>query len=88
MSMYHFRVIGLPKDADFDAMPFGRQLEHLRAIEAFKLTAKSVHVSRKRTTFKKALADFKRLYKPKQYFCRNTETSYSYDDSFEVWYTL
>ncbi len=83
---YVFKIDGLPKDTAYNAMPFGRQIEYRHAIEAFKASAQKTWVSSKRKSTASALAEFKRLYKPTQYFFVNHDGPGYHDDSFEVWY--
>jgi len=75
------------KCKDFNNLPFGRQIEYFRQIEAFKQTAKKVHICQKRRSTGAALKEFKELYQPKFFFCKNTEGPNYKDDSIEVFYT-
>ena len=75
------------KDKEFNTLPFGRQIEYFRKIEEFKQAAKSVHISQKRRTTNSALKEFKNLYKPKFFYCNNTEGLNYKDDSIQVFYT-
>ena len=52
------------KASDFNNLPFGRQIEYFRQIEAFKQTAKSVHICQKRRSTAAALKEFKDFKKP------------------------
>jgi hypothetical protein len=81
-----FKIAGLPTDKAFAGMVFGRQIEHLRAIEAFKATAKSVHISQKRRTNAAAIREAVTLYGAKQYYCQFEDSSTCRDDSFQFWY--
>lgn len=83
---YIFSISGLPKDADYNRLPFGRQIEYRHDIDAFKTSAKSIHVSAKRRTNKSAFAEFKRLYQPAEWFYIDRDESMRHDDSFQVWY--
>lgn len=83
---FHIPSIGI-KDKDFNALPFGRQMEYFRKIDTFKSSAKSTHISQKRQSFSKALKEFKDLYKPAAYYCRVKTGSNWHDDSIEIWYS-
>lgn len=84
---YRFKIDGMPKDSAFNSMPFGRQMEYRGLISAFKARAKSVHISQKRKSTAAALADFKKLYQPHEYFLMDTSGPGYRDDSIQVWYT-
>ena len=74
-------------ETQFKGMPFGRQIEYIRKIEEWKKSAKSTHLSQKRTSYLKAIRDFCRLNDVAEYFCEfHNEPTY-WDDSFEFWYT-
>lgn len=80
-----FKVDGVP--SNLEHMPFGRQIEFFRIIETFKQQAKSIFVDMKRRTPAKAIAEFKKLYEPKQFFCSYHDEPNYRDDSFQMWYT-
>lgn len=72
--------------SDFSNLPFGRQIDYWKIIKSFQEKAKSTWLSKKHRSHKAALAEFKKVYSPKEYFCKiNADKDY-YDDSFEVWY--
>ena len=83
---FNLPTLGI-KDKDFNTLPFGQQLEYFRKIEEYKKSAKSVHISQKHRSTSKALKEFKDLYQPKSFFCKNTEGEWYKDDSIEVFYT-
>lgn len=68
-------------------MPFGRRIEHLRAIADWKLFAKSGWVSMKRVSSAKAVKDAIRLYGAVEYYCEFHDEDGYRDDSFQFWYT-
>ena len=80
------KIDGLPTESAYNALPFGRQIEHRRTIEAFKAKAKSIHFSAKHKTTAAAFKEFKKLYRPTQWFLINRDSQTYHDDSFEVWY--
>lgn len=84
---YIFKIDGMPKDTTYNSLPFGRQLDHRNAIEAFKASAETIHYSAKHTTTKKGFQDFKKLYLPTQWFLVDKDGPYYHDDSFQVWFT-
>ena len=84
---YIFKITGLPKDTAFNALPFGRQMEHRAAIDAFKASARSIHFSAKRVSTRAGFREFKALYRPTQWFLIDRDAHLYHDDSFEVWYT-
>ena len=63
---------------------FGQQIEPLKKINAFinDPATQSVWLSAKRKSFRTAMAEFKRLYKPTQFYTRHRPE----DDSFQVFY--
>lgn len=79
------KVNGIPKN--LDSLPFGQQIDHLRKIEAFKSTAKSVHLSQKRKSYKTALREFLSLNpEVKEYFAKFLCGQFEKDDSFQLFY--
>jgi hypothetical protein len=83
---YRFKISGLPKDKEFELMPFGRQIEHFKSIEAFKQSAKKGWVSMKRISSAKAVKEAIKLYEAKEYYCVFYDCPNYRDDSFEFWY--
>lgn len=81
-----FKIKGLPTHQQLEAMPFGRQIEHLRSIKSFKATAKSVHISMKRRSAASAIREAKALYKADQYYCEYWDLTDYRDDSVEFFY--
>lgn len=82
-----FKINGLGiTDKQYDALPFGRQIEYAKKIEAFKASAKSVHISQKRKSHAAAWKEFKELYNPTEWFTTYLDGPTARDDSFEVWY--
>lgn len=73
-------------DKQYSAMPFGRQIEYRREIEAWKAGAKVVHISQKRRTSAAAMKEFRGLYQPKEYFTTFSDQPNYRDDSFVVFY--
>jgi hypothetical protein len=66
---------------------FGRQLDDLKRINAFKLKAKSYHVGSKGKATLSAVRTWLKEQKPSQYFAVWTSDSSNYkDDCVEVWY--
>ncbi len=81
-----FKIKGLPSDKEFSTMPFGRQIEHFRAIEAFKAACRSTHLSQKRQSYSKAIRDALKLHNATEYYCEFYNDSMTKDDVFEFWY--
>lgn len=73
-------------DKQYNAMPFGRQIEYRHKIEEFKAKAQSVHISQKRRTHAAAWKEFKGLYEPEEYYTSYYDEPSYRDDSFQVWY--
>lgn len=82
--MQKIKINGIPKD--YDKMPFGRQIEYRRVIEAFKSESKKTWISQKRISSGKALKDAIKLYEAKEYYCNINDSENYRDDSFEFWY--
>jgi hypothetical protein len=81
--------IGITEKA-YLSLSFGRRLEYTRKILQFCESAEQVYLSQKNQTFAKAIAEFKKLYKPKQWYVSahsKEKTPNYYDDSFVVYYT-
>jgi hypothetical protein len=85
---YVFKINGIPADKHYNALPFGRQIEFRAQIEAFKASAKHIHFSCKRTTTAKGVTEFKKLYRPTEWFLIDRDARNYHDDSFEVWYKV
>ncbi len=81
-----YKIKGLPAEKELAGMPFGRQIEHLRAIEAFKTACKSTHLSQKRQTYTKAIREAVKLLGATEWYCDFYCDSQMKDDSFEFWY--
>lgn len=86
---YRFNDKSFPKPEALRVMVFGRQIEYIRKIQAFKTQpgVKSNHISQKRQTYTKAIKEFIDLYNVDEYYCDFHCNSNVKDDSFEVWYT-
>lgn len=76
----------MPKEKDFNGMPFGRQIEHFKKLQEFKETAKRGHLGQKRKSTAAALKEFIQLYNVVEYYFKDTETSCYRDDSLEIFY--
>ena len=81
-----FKIKGLPTPKELEALPFGRQIDHLQAIRAFKGICQSTHLSQKRQTYQKAIREAVRLLGANEYYCEFYCDSEMKDDSFEFWY--
>ena len=81
-----FKIKGLPTPVEFAAMPFGRQIEHFRAIDQFKAACKSTWLSQKRQSFTKAIREAIKLHNATEYYCDFYCDSMMKDDVFEFWY--
>lgn len=81
-----FKIKGFPKVAEFNAMPFGRQIEWHKKIQEFKAKAKDTHISQKRITNAKAIREFIDLYNVDEYYCEFHDSPDYRDDTFQVWY--
>ena len=73
-------------EREFAAMPFGRQIEPLKTIAKFKETCKSIWLSQKRQSYQTAIAEAKKMYDVKEYYCEFYCDEERKDDSFEFWY--
>lgn len=82
-----FKIKGLPTDKAYSVLPFGRRMEFHPAIAAFKVGAKSIHLSQKRQTYAKAIREALDLYEVDQYLCQFYCSDNYKDDSFEFFYT-
>jgi hypothetical protein len=81
-----FKINGLPSQTELAAMPFGRQIEHLRKIEEFKKGCKSIHLSQKHQSYNKAIREAIQLYAVTEYYCDFHCDADMKDDTFEFWY--
>lgn len=81
-----FKIAGMPKDTDFAVMAFGRQIEHFKTIEAFKEANKHEYVSKKRVSAAKAIREFLKMTKAKEFYCAYHDGENYSDDSFPIWY--
>ena len=85
MKTRKFKITGM-SEREFNAMPFGRQIEHHQSILKFKESCKSVHLSQKRQTYQKSIREAVALYGVKEYYCDFHNEPHCKDDSFEFWY--
>lgn len=81
-----FKINGIPKDSDYNRLPFGRKIEYSARIVAFKESAKRTHISIKRVSFSKAFKEFKSLYKPTEYYMAFYNGPQYADHSVEIFY--
>ena len=82
-----FKINGMPKDKDYNALPFGRRVEFNATLAAFNAKAKSIHLSQKRRSYTKAIREAIDLYNVDQYYCSFDCDENVKDDSFVFWYT-
>jgi hypothetical protein len=85
MKTIKFKIAGM-NEREFNAMPFGRQIEYRHKIKDFKESCKSVHLSQKRQTYQKSIREAVALYGVKEYYCDFYNEPHCKDDSFEFWY--
>lgn len=83
--MVTFKINGMPTEKAFNAMPFGRRIEHYPTIAAFKARAKLVHVSQKRKPWKTAIREALADNNATEYYASFECGPNVKDDSFEVW---
>ncbi len=83
----HSYAVKLPMvDNTFLTLPFGRQLDALRAVKTWKETAKLVHIGAKRKATLGAVKRWIREHKPVAFYARWPSDSYMYkDDSVELY---
>lgn len=81
-----FKIDGMITAKEYNALPFGRQIEHRRKIQEFQATAKTTWVSQKRKKRKAAIKEFLDLYDAKQYYYTCSDGPNVRDDSFQIWY--
>lgn len=89
MYTYSIPSLGIPTDKELNAMPFGRQIEYIRRIQAWQEGKKKAYVSQKRQSFAKAIKEFKDLYQPSEWYTRTKPKNKSpnyYDDGIEIYY--
>ena len=84
---FNINKIGIT-NVKFVELPFGRQIEYFKLIEQFKSSpeTKRIWLSQKRISNSKAFKEFKKLYKPKEYFYTTHDGKNYKDDSFEIFY--
>ena len=73
-------------DTQLAGLPFGRQIEYRKKIEAWKFDAIMGYVSQKRTSYTKAIREFVKLYNVKEYYCSFHASDDYFDDSFEFYW--
>jgi hypothetical protein len=86
MKTRKLKITGMPSEREYNALPFGRQLEFAQKLKEFKVTAKVTHLSQKRQTYQKAIKEAISLYGVKEYWCEFYNEPHCKDDSFEFWY--
>lgn len=83
-----FKIKGMPKDAEFGSMPFGRQIELWPKIEEFKREAQVGHVSQKHQSSTSAIREFCKLNDVSEFFCEFWDDEHHWDDTFEIFYKV
>ena len=82
---YAYKVDGVTPG--FHTAIFGRQLDDLRKVGAFKATAKSTHVGAKRRATLAAVKEWVKLNSPSQFYARWRSDSSQYkEDCVEIFY--
>jgi len=84
--IFDFKIEGMITAKEYNALPFGRQIEYRRKIQEFQATAKSGWVGMKRKKRKAAVKEFLELHDAKQYYYACSDGPNVRDDSFEIWY--
>ncbi len=85
-------VAGLP--TNYPSLSFGMQIAYRHIVADFISPAnprtKSVHLSQKRQSYKKAIKEFSDLYKPTAFYIPpfNADKKNCFDDSFVVYYQV
>jgi hypothetical protein len=75
-------------DSEFFKAPFGRQIDDLRKIKAFKETAKSGYAGAKGKSTLAAVKEWVKLNEPTQFYASwKADSSYYKDDSVQIFYT-
>jgi hypothetical protein len=81
-----YKIKGVFPEKQFNALPFGRQIDTLRVFENFKMDSMCIWLSQKRQTYTKAIREAVALLGVTEYYtCFHAEPHY-YDDSFQFWY--
>ena len=87
-----FKVAGVKSTpAELAAMPFGRRIEYLKALEAFKTapnTRRNWISLKGRKSPGPAVREFVKLYGAKEYYVSIRWESDYRDDSVEIFYTV
>lgn len=81
-----FKINGCPTEKEFNSLSFGQQIDHLRKMREFQESSKHTWVSQKRISSTKAVAEAKKLFDAKEYYCQFHDSPDYRDDSFEFWY--
>lgn len=85
-AIVRFKISGMPKDSTYNGLPFGRRIEYAKTIDEFKRSARVVHLSQKRQSYKKAIREAIELYDVAEYYCRFHANAQCFDDSFEFFF--
>lgn len=81
-----YKITGMMKPAELNALPFGRKIDVLRQIDRFKSEARSMYISQKRKSGARAIREFIDLYDVTEYYCEYRDGPMMRDDTFEIWY--
>lgn len=73
-------------DKQLAELPFGRQLEYLRKIQAWKEGAEYVWLSQKRRSHAAAFKEFRAAHPQAEYFYEVHDSREYRDDTFQVFY--
>lgn len=81
-----FKIIGMPSETQYHSLPFGRKIEYNSIIQAFKKRAQHGYLDAKGMSVPTALAKFKKLYKPNEWYLIDRTGPDFKDDSMEIWF--
>ncbi|TXH15391.1 MAG: hypothetical protein E6R03_07230 [Hyphomicrobiaceae bacterium] len=86
MSTRRYKIRGMPTDKELSAMPFGRQLEHIKTLAAFKAGAQSRWISIKRRSAAAAIKEAVSLEGASEWYCEYRDEPMYRDDSIQLFY--
>ena len=84
---HHFRIKNFPvTEKQFSGLSFGRQVEHIRNLHAFKENAKHGWLGTKHKSVPVALREFVSLNNVTEYYFVEKQSDTWHDDSIEIWF--
>lgn len=83
---YIIKIEGVPTEREYNKLSFGDRLAYRSQISGFQDKAKRIDFLAKHKSIAAAFKEFRKLYKPTQWYAVDRDGPNWHDDSFEIWF--